>query len=392
MKSFKDYIHNFLEKNGYKLVKIKKKDFILKNIFNTHYEKSILISYLTSAFTKKINHFHTNLTECRTAAEIFNKLGYNVDIIDFDSEMKIDFSKYEIVYGQGLPLEKSFYTSGTEKIKKITYSTGTSHFFYFKTAGKVVSDFYKKTGLFLPESGRINHDINPMQFTQPDAVITLGNDFCKKTYLDIIPNLQCYPINAFYFDYYNINIDKKKFSEAKKNFLWFGSGGLISKGLGYCLDIFLKREDIILHICGANKTERRFWNYYSPLIKNRNNIIDHGFVKIDSQDFQEIMDTCAVALFPSVSEGGSPALLNVMANGGLIPIASKACCIDIEQYGFQMEEVTLENISAYIDKLLNLTSEELRQISRQVKEQTREKYTLQNYQDNLLQHISHIIN
>jgi hypothetical protein len=47
--------------------------------------------------------------ECYTAAEIFNELDYVVDVINFESNKKIDYKKYDVIYGMGKALENSFY-------------------------------------------------------------------------------------------------------------------------------------------------------------------------------------------------------------------------------------------------------------------------------------------
>lgn len=382
----KKIIKKLLLVAGYKISKtrISKTDKILRNVFNSNFKKNVLISYLTEPFIKGINDGHTNLTECFTAAEVFHELGYLVDVIYLDdTESEIDFSKYEVVYGQSLAFEKSFAAKKTDKIKKIFYSTGTNPFYFQKVSGRCVYDFYKKTGLMLPESGRLYNSVGPLQSICSDAIIVLGNDFSKNTYKEVNPLLDCYSLNLFYFDVYDIDLTNKEYSKAKKHFLWFGSSGLLCKGLGLCIEIFSQREDIVLHICGGSIYETKFWDYYRPKVNDSKNIIDHGFVDLKSDEFQQIMDTCAFALFPSVSEGGAGALLNVMANGGLIPIATKGCSLDIDEFGFIIEEVTHQNVERAIRDAMELTDEALIVKSKLTKQTVRSVYTLDNYKKNL---------
>jgi hypothetical protein len=381
----KKIIKKLVLRAGYKISKTTiRKDEILKNVFNSNYKKNVLISYLTEPFIKGINKGHTNLTECYTAAAVFHDLGYAVDVIYLDdNESEIDFSKYEVVYGQWIAFEKSFSALNTDKIKKIFYATGTSPLYFQKVSGKCVYDFYKKTGLILPESGRMLNIAAPLQHMCSDAIIALGNEFCKNTYSQVNPLLDCYSLNLFYFDVYDIDLTHKDYSKAKKHFLWFGSSGLLYKGLGLCIDIFTQREDIVLHICGGSNNETKFWDYYQPMINDSQNIINHGFIDIESDEFKQIMDTCTFALFPSVSEGGSPSLLNIMANGGLIPIATKGCTLDIDELGFIIEDVNQQNVERAIDDALKLTDIELMEKSKLTKLTIRSIYTLENYKKNL---------
>ena len=363
------------------LSKAKSKD-ILKNVFATDFDKNVLISYLQAPFIKGINYRHTNVTECYTAAEIFSALGYNVDVIEYNNNAKVNFSSYQVVYGQAYPFEKSFFAVNANS-KRILYGTGNSHYYFVKVSGKVVYDFYKKTGIMVPESARVDNSYSFLPYTCSDAIIALGNQFCKNTYLEINPALNCYNLDAFYFDTYDIDVSKKDFSVPQKHFLWFGSGGLLYKGLGLCIDLFSRRKDIVLHICGAGKNEKAFWEYYQPMVDKAENIIEHGFVDINSDAFKAIMDTCVFTLFPSVSEGGSPSLLNVMANGALIPIAARACTVDIDDFGFVLEEVNEQTVEKAIDKALQLTKNELAEKAQLAKETTRLNYTLDKYKQNL---------
>ena len=55
------------------------------------------------------------------------------------------------------------------------------------------------------------------------------------------------------------------------------------------------------------------------------------------------MSECAFVVHPSISEGGSPSVLNVVANGGLIPVCSKACGVDLPEDGsVVIDEVTYD--------------------------------------------------
>ena len=53
---------------------------LVKNVFGTKHERRALLCYLPEAFKgKELPRHHSNLTECHTIAEAFDKLGYNVD-------------------------------------------------------------------------------------------------------------------------------------------------------------------------------------------------------------------------------------------------------------------------------------------------------------------------
>lgn len=299
--------------NNFRIVKI-----LRKNVFNAeHRKRRVLISYITSPFINKNDFSHTNLLECYTAAEIFNELGFCVDVIDYNSNKKINYSKYDVVYGMGMVLEKSFYFN-KKKIKKIFYATGCNPIFSNVETLLRVRDFYNSHGVMLLESSRLIEQGCYLQTFLSDGVIVLGDEFVLNTYQNYDKNgiERFRNLAAFFYDINDIDISAKNFSEANKHFLWFGSSGAIHKGLDILIDIFFKRQDIYLHICGLSENEKGFLNYYNKVFLQSKNIINHGFVNIKSEEFNNLMNKCAFVISPSVSEGGSPAILNVVANGG----------------------------------------------------------------------------
>lgn len=367
-------------------------DLILKNVFQSNYEKRVLISYLKQPFIEGIKYHHTNYLECYTAAEIFHELGYQIDVIDlFEDSVNLNFGDYQVVYGLGVSLEKSFTSKEPERILKILYSTGCNPFYSYLNSTLQVQRFFSKTGLLLPNSSRVMPSFFTFQYLLSDFVIALGNKFVAKTFTDVNPDLNCEFVNAFYFDKFEIDLKSKNFVSASKNFLWFGSIGMLHKGLDLLIDIFSNRQEIFLHICGPTDSEMKFWNYYNPIIKNCKNIIIHGYIDIESEKFKELMMECAFCIFPTASEGGSPSLLNVMANGGLIPLTTGACGIDIDSIGFQFNKISEKEIVEVINHVFQLTSNEVQEKATNVLNRVRTHYTYEKYKINMTQKINKAI-
>jgi hypothetical protein len=167
--------------------------------------------------------------------------------------------------------------------------------------------------------------------------------------------------------------------------------GLLHKGLDLLLDIFATRPDIYLHICGASENEKDFFSYYRSLLLKSPNIINHGFVNIKSEEFKDIMNRCAFVISPSVSEGGSPAILNTIASGGLIPIITESSGLDIADFGVIIEKPELAAVNIAINKALFLDNNELRKMSVSAQDNIRTDYTYDKYKFNLRNLIKNII-
>jgi len=355
----------------------------ISNYYNTDYNKKVLIAYLTTAFKHKNSYRHSNTLEGVTAAEIFNELGYQVDVANYNSSLSIDFSNYDVVYGMGTLFERSFY-SQSKKLKRIFYATGCNPIYSNIATTLKVRSFFELSNLLIPESSRIIKESQHFQILLSDAVIVLGNEYVKSTYLkyDTIENRYS-NLNAFYFDVHIPDVSKKNFKTARNHFVWFGSSGALHKGLDIAIEYFLVHPELTLHICGLSNTESKFFNFYKDRIESSDNILNHGFVDITSDLFINIMNGSCFALFPSISEGGAPALLNVIANGALIPIYSKSTGVDLEEFGCEVEEITIDAFSDAINSMLQLDDEQLAYKAQSVLEFVRKNYTYSIYKNNL---------
>ncbi|MBK8351116.1 MAG: hypothetical protein IPL21_05290, partial [Saprospirales bacterium] len=83
---------------GIRIGKPTYKKYILHNIFNTSFEKNILLIHLTEPFISGMSYKHTAFAESVEIASAFKSLCYNVDVINYnDDEItleEIDVEKY----------------------------------------------------------------------------------------------------------------------------------------------------------------------------------------------------------------------------------------------------------------------------------------------------------
>lgn len=357
----------------------------VRNVFQTSYPKNALIVYLPDAFkSKKLHKRHTNLTECYTAGKVLSELGYNVDAIDRLNKSFSDWGKYDLIYGTAVPVD------ATDVPVKIMYAPGASGPFVLQETIKKVKGLIDEKGKGFFSSMRMAAAVlSPYGFISSlvcDGVIVLGNGFVKKHHVQTDPDHpeRFYNLPCFYFPATPPDLDKKDFEKAKSHILWFGSMSLMHKGLDICMDIALAHPEISLHICGALKRESDFWHYYNPLIKQATNIIDHGFVNIDSPEFTSILEQCAFVVSPSISEGGAAALLNVVGNGGLIPIYSENCGLDFAEIGYEIKGSPQKaDFERVILESSRMEGECLRKMSKIALSHVRQNYTLEQYHSRL---------
>ncbi len=356
-----------------------------RNVFASNFKRKALIAYLTEPFTSGLTFSHTNLRECLAAAEILSEFGFMIDVVDHYVSGGIDYSEYEVVYGMGAALELSFYSDCPNIKCRIFYATGCSPIYSSIATTLKVRDFYGRSKVFLLDSSRLVQQTQMAQVFLSDKVIVLGNDFVLDTYIrfDLERKERYCRLDAFFNDCYDIDLQGKVFESARRHFLWLGSGGLLHKGLDILLDIFVQNPNIHLHVCGAPTRERGFAKYFDTHLFHSANITNHGFVRMDSGEFRSIMDVCGYVLSPSLSEGGAPAVLNAMANGGLLPILTRESGLDIGEYGWQIEGQNLLEFSKVIEAASVIDPAILRNAATDTKAWARKRYSYELYKKSL---------
>lgn len=328
------------------------------NYFKTHHIKNVLISYIIYPFRRGISLAHTNYMEALEIAKVFNQLGYNVDIVDFNYGNNIDYSKYDIIFGFGEPLINSFYHRNY-KILTIYYATGMHVIHQNHATLKRIEEVYKKKGKWLLESGRIVDKAWSVQTSLVDNIIALGSDGVIASYQKHFSR-RIYNIPVSYykiFDHEEI-LKNKEFSEAKYHFLWFGGSGLIHKGLDLLLEVFKDLPDLHLHICGPINNEPKFKACYYEELYNTENIHTYGYVNLKSETFRNVINQCTFVIMPSCSEGEPSSVINVMVYG-LIPIVPNTAGIKIKDFGIEIKQLTHKSVRESIIQATNLSIGEI---------------------------------
>jgi glycosyltransferase involved in cell wall biosynthesis len=353
---------------GYSVTRKQVSGKILVNVFNTSHNKNALLSYIRSVFegNSKDNR-HTNRLKTHTIAEILNELGYNIDVVDCSDDFNGDFGKYDMVIGLGKSLDHVLkLRDNSSKTKVVWFGTGCNPLFSNPATIKRVADFYKRHGKLMLSSSRYIKDDTVLQHEFADWIILHGSKFAKATFRT--ENIST--IHAPVFIKHTVTRSDAEWAAAKQNYIWFGSDGAIHKGLDLVIDTFKELKNCTLHICGQLENEKEFFNYYGPVINSAGNIKYHGFVNVESDKFKEILKSCAFVIYPSASEGNSPAVITCMANGGLIPIVSESADVDIDTYGILIKDLTIQAVNDAVKQSQQLSVGELELCSRKIVAET----------------------
>jgi len=364
---------------------------IVKNYFNTNNRYNALLSYIINPFTHKTSLAHTNYYEVKTIARILNEIGYNVDIIQYEFNGKLDLRHYDLICGFGDIFKKYFENSIKNKTIKTFYYGAGMHVCHQNNASlNRVKDVYNKKGIWLGQSSRFVEKTWTHQTSLVDGIVALGNEVCADSYKKHFNGKVLSVLAPFYMIQDAQQIISTRKQDANKHFLWFGSSGLIHKGLDLLLDYFKQHSELYLHVCGPIEREKDFTEVYQDELFNTENIKVHGFVDIKSEKFRNILRSCNYVIYPSCSEGGSPSVLTVIGNGGLLPIITKESSIST---GFEIwiPEFSYSGIDIAVNKVLEMTQNEVLEYQQKSLEYVLTNNSLEKYYTTLKKSIIEII-
>jgi len=100
-----------------------------KNIYKTNYSRHLLISYITSPLRKGIIKRHSNYLELSIILETFKSFKFNIDFADYTYKGKINYKKYDLIFGFGYPFGKALRVKDAKSAIKICYETGSLKLF-----------------------------------------------------------------------------------------------------------------------------------------------------------------------------------------------------------------------------------------------------------------------
>ncbi|BDV00886.1 hypothetical protein TDMWS_09710 [Thermodesulfomicrobium sp. WS] len=335
---------------------------IVKNYWERAHKKNALLSYILAPFKKNKHPFlHTNFFEAQCWSKILDDLGFNVDIIDYRCTKKIDLAKYDLICGFGDVFQRVFELSGNRRIRTIYYGTGMHVCHQNNISLKRVKDVYLKKGVWLGKSARFVEKTWTHQTVLVDGIIALGNEVCANSYRKYYDGIVHALPAPFYETQDGENIIRNRKDSSRRHYLWFGSSGLIHKGLDLCLDYFSRNQDIILHVCGPIGNEKEFVDAYKKELFESPNVRVHGFIDITNKEFHDILSLCSFVIFPSCSEGGAPSVLTAVGNGGLIPIITKETTIKTG-YEIWIEGFDYESVDKAIKHSMLLSTNKIKEL------------------------------
>jgi glycosyltransferase involved in cell wall biosynthesis len=315
---------------------------------------------------------HTHYWAVLEIAKTFLDLGYNVDVIRWNNDKFIPQKDYSFFIDLRLNLERIHHLLSKDCVK-IMYIE-TAHWLFHMTAqhNRLFAIQQRKCVTLAPYK-----TLSPnWGIEHADCATVLGNSFTMSTYSYAKKPLYRVPVISPVVCPWP---EEKNFDVCRKQFLWFGSGGLVHKGLDLVLDAFAEMPEYHLTVCGPIKQEKDFENAYYRELYQTPNIHTFGWVKASSPEFMEIANNCIGLIYPSCSEGGGGSVATCM-HAGIIPLVSYESSVDVgDDFGVILKSSSIEAIKDTVRKISSLPAQELEQMARRAWEFARAHYTKEKF-------------
>ena len=317
---------------------------------------SVLLAYILEPFQrqqdKAVSTSHTHHWESVLIAETWRKHGYGVDVIDYRNHEFIPQKHYDFFVSARTHLEAIAARLNPDCVK--IAHLDTSHYATNNHATYTrLLDLQRRRGLSLPGSAR---------FVEPNLAIehahygvVLGNEVTAATYR--YANKPLFTLNVPTA----VDVEltgTKDFSACRNNFLWFGSRGMVHKGLDLALEAFATMPEMHLTICGPVAAEKEFQQLYHKELYETANIRTVGWVDVSGSEFARIAQQCVGVVYSSCAEGQAGSVVTCL-RAGLLPLVSRETGIPVGDFGVTLENASVEEIRSAVQRLAALTSEEL---------------------------------
>jgi len=386
----KEFIKEFIKE----LISTKKKESRFLFIQNINQNPSLtgqkraLMSYITNPFELSFDIescFHTNQIECIQILNILIELNFSIDIchcLDDMNVSKMVNKKYDLIFGLG-DLFHELCKLNKNSVK-ILYCA-EAHPTFLKKKEKERLDYYLERKGVVEKSRRTNTYYKEKYFNYVNNIIYKGNDYNKKSFLEVEYITNILPIAPAPFLNMDYVYSPKNHINTRNNFIWFGSLGAIHKGLDLLVDVFVKNTNLNLFICGLDKSEEYLFPELPLNIKNM------GFVDVNTEKYLALVNNCSFVVMPSCCEGMSSGVITSM-NHGLIPLISRECGVDLLDEDLYLNKFRTEYLENNILKYSKMGLEKLQSINDLIFEETRKKYSINQFKKQMTDNIKICLN
>lgn len=328
----------------------------------------VLFSYIVDPFLlagpAEIPYSHTHFWESWTIAHTWAELGFEVDCVSWVNHDFLPRKHYDIVIDVRTNLER--WAPLLPSALKVLHADTAHYTFNNAAQQRRQRDLLARRGISLA-----GHKLLPENLAAEvaDAIVVLGNRFTQSTYTFAGKPVLHVPVSVpFEYPW----PEGKNFEAVRHRFLYFGSGGLVHKGLDLVLEAFAGMPENELLICGPIRRERDFERAFFRELYQTPNIRTLGWVDVAPSSFQKLASSCLALVYPSCSEGGGSSVYTCM-HAGLVPMVNFEVSVDVDpSFGVPLHQVDPASIRQAVTELAARPAAELEKMARAAQNQARQ--------------------
>jgi len=315
-----------------------------------------LVSYIVDPYLAPLDAAlptsHTNYWESREIGRVLLALGFEVDAIHWTNTAFQPRERYDLVIDVRRNLERLAPLVGGECLKVMHIETAHPSFYNAAQQTRLAA-LERRRGIVLPPYRTIEAN---RAIESADCATILGNERTQATYRFAGKPLYPVPISqpVLYPE-----PEGKDFAAARRRFLWFGSEGMVHKGLDLTLDAFAGLPELQLTVAGPVARERSFARAYSHELESTPNIHAVGWIDIAGPEFLALASVTLSLVYPSCSEGQSGGTVTCL-HAGLLPVVTPEVGLDVApEWGVVVGEPTVEALRGAVVALAQRPVDEL---------------------------------
>ena len=344
-------------------------------------QKRVLISYISLIGFDFKRIQHASYHHLNQIIHYFISKNYCIDVCrldDMGSYERLKNNKYDIIFGFG-SVYKKFCKEHNIPLK--------INFIMENYPETVTKKYTERIEYFKKRHPQINHELSYARvgyfdietFEISDYAIYMNSNYNAIPLRKHFNSLYLINSNAIFNLNYQFNKEtiKNTIERNRNNLLWFGSLGIIHKGLDILIDTVDILSEYKLSCFGIDKREYELFKK----LKNKNTI-DCGTINVLSDAFYEkVILNFNFVIFPSCSEGMSTAIATCMAHG-IIPIITKECGFESDPCIIELDDFKIESIISTIRRIEKMSIDEILEMREKCYYYARNNFSLNNFDIN----------
>ena len=342
-----------------------------------------LLSYLAEPFHHQPDYSgkqdYSNWMMSLEIANALNRIGFVVDVINYDDYDVIPTRGYDVFIGMAanfsrlLPLMRA-------QTRTVYWATRPDPASEMEAIRQRQLKLFQRRRKWVPIPEALLPLLESADYHRADALILIGNSDVRSTFRT--PSNRVYCVDNPAIEFSSSDTGVRDLSQARSHFLFLSSWLLVRKGLDLALEVFAERPDLQLWICGPVDSEPQLMRAYRQELFHTPNIHPLGWVGMQSAEFAEVTKRCAYLVFPSCAEGMSGSVINGMARG-LVPICTAETGVDLDDFGLPVTDPSPQGLGEVIDLAASLPIEELQRRGEAARSAAARRYTVGNFRQQI---------